>query len=48
MQAGVLFGGTGNDGADLSENGGSMLLVLDVDFDVMTTPTLVIGGQGHR
>ncbi|KAJ2991069.1 hypothetical protein NUW58_g2656 [Xylaria curta] len=45
IKAGVLFGGTGNGGADMSENGRRMLPFYGLDFTAMDTPTLVIGGD---
>ncbi|KAI1423390.1 alpha/beta-hydrolase [Xylaria sp. FL1777] len=45
IKAGVLLGGTGNGGADMSENGCKMLPFYDLDFSTMHTPTLNIGGE---
>ncbi|KAI0975509.1 alpha/beta-hydrolase [Xylaria arbuscula] len=45
IKAGVLFGTTGNGGADMSENGGKMLPFYGIDFSTMQTPTLVVGGE---
>ncbi|KAI0803897.1 alpha/beta-hydrolase [Xylaria sp. FL0064] len=45
IKAGVLFGTTGNGGADMSENGRSMLPMYGLDFSTMHTPTLTIGGE---
>jgi hypothetical protein len=45
IKAGVLFGGTGNGGADMSEGGRERLAFYDVDFSTMKTPTLVVGGE---
>ncbi|KAI0399497.1 Alpha/Beta hydrolase protein [Xylaria palmicola] len=45
IKAGVLFGGTGNGGADLSENGRRMIPWYGLGFGGLTTPTLVIGGE---
>ncbi|KAI3320817.1 alpha/beta-hydrolase [Xylariaceae sp. AK1471] len=44
IKAGVLFGGTGNGGTDMSENGRKLLPFYGVDFSTMVTPTLAIGG----
>ncbi|KAI0867539.1 alpha/beta-hydrolase [Hypoxylon argillaceum] len=45
IKAGVLFGGTGNSGIDMSENGKKMVPFYGLDFSSMTTPALVIGGE---
>jgi pimeloyl-ACP methyl ester carboxylesterase len=45
IKAGVLFGGTGVGGADMSEMGRKLLPFYGVDFSTMTTPTLVVGGE---
>ncbi|KAI0540332.1 alpha/beta-hydrolase [Xylaria digitata] len=45
IKAGVLFGTTGNGGADMSENGRRMLPYYGLDFSTMHTPTLTIGGE---
>ncbi|KAI1152142.1 alpha/beta-hydrolase [Nemania diffusa] len=45
IKAGVLFGGTGNSGTDMSENGKKMVPFYGLDFSAMTTPALVIGGE---
>ncbi|KAI0424211.1 alpha/beta-hydrolase [Xylaria sp. FL1042] len=45
IKAGVLFGTTGNGGADMSENGRKMLPFYGLDFSTMHTPTLTIGGE---
>ncbi|KAI0096939.1 alpha/beta-hydrolase [Nemania sp. FL0031] len=45
IKAGVLFGATGNSGADMSENGLKMVPFYGIDFSAMTTPTLVVGGE---
>ncbi|KAI1742041.1 alpha/beta-hydrolase [Xylaria scruposa] len=45
IKAGILFGGLGNGGADMSENGRKMLPFYDLDFSTMHAPTLVVGGE---
>ncbi|KAI1748666.1 alpha/beta-hydrolase [Xylaria castorea] len=45
IKAGILFGGLGNGGADVSENGRKMLPFYDLDFSTMHAPALVIGGE---
>ncbi|KAJ3573529.1 hypothetical protein NPX13_g4670 [Xylaria arbuscula] len=45
IKAGVIFGGTGKGGADLSENGRTMLPFYGLEFSAMHTPTLTIGGE---
>ncbi|KAI0467372.1 alpha/beta-hydrolase [Xylaria cf. heliscus] len=45
IKAGVLFGGLGHGGADMSENGRKMIPFYDADFSAMHAPTLVIGGE---
>ncbi|KAI0509569.1 Alpha/Beta hydrolase protein [Xylaria bambusicola] len=45
IQAGVLFGNTGNGGADLSEDGRKIVPFYGLDFSTMHTPTLTIGGE---
>ncbi|KAI0544286.1 alpha/beta-hydrolase [Xylaria curta] len=45
IKAGILFGGLGNGGADMSENGRKMLPFYGTDFSTMHAPTLVVGGE---
>ncbi|KAH8156050.1 hypothetical protein CIB48_g12198 [Xylaria polymorpha] len=45
IKAGILFGGLGNGGADMSENGSKMIPFYGLDFSTMHAPTLVIGGE---
>lgn len=45
IKAGVVIGGTGKGGDDLSENGKTMVPFYDVDFSGMTTPSLVAWGD---
>ncbi|KAF5005704.1 hypothetical protein FDECE_7865 [Fusarium decemcellulare] len=45
IKAGVVIGGTGAGGADLSENGRSMIPFYDPDFSTMTTPALILWGD---
>ncbi|OAA64749.1 hypothetical protein SPI_03396 [Niveomyces insectorum RCEF 264] len=45
IKAGVVLGGTGLAGADLSDNGKAMVPFYNVDFAGMTTPALVVWGD---
>ncbi|KAI0203398.1 alpha/beta-hydrolase [Astrocystis sublimbata] len=45
IKAGIIIGGIGNGGADMSENGRKMLPSYNPDFSAMHTPALVIGGE---
>lgn len=45
ITAGIVIGGTGNGGSDLSESGTKMLPFYDMDFTTMKTPALVVWGD---
>lgn len=45
IKAGVVFGGTGAGGADLSDNGRVMLPFYGPSFEGMSTPALIIWGE---
>ncbi|KPM42333.1 hypothetical protein AK830_g4228 [Neonectria ditissima] len=45
IKAGVIIGGTGNGGEDLSDNGRVMVPFYGADFSEMRTPALVIWGD---
>lgn len=46
IKAGVILGGTGNGGADLSDNARrNMVPFYGIDFSTMKTPALAIGGE---
>jgi predicted dienelactone hydrolase len=45
IKAGIVLGGTGNGGADLSENGKKLLSMYGADFSEMATPALVVYGD---
>ncbi|CAK7232870.1 hypothetical protein SCUCBS95973_008404 [Sporothrix curviconia] len=44
IKTGVVIGGTGNGGDDLSANGKTMIPFYGIDFTTMTTPALVVWG----
>lgn len=45
IKAGVILGGTGKGGADMSENGRAMLPFCNLEFSTMRTPALTVGGE---
>jgi predicted dienelactone hydrolase len=45
IKAGIVIGGTGNSGSDLSESGKKMLPFYGIDFSTMKTPALVVWGD---